>query len=64
MKVAGAEIVDDGGHWSSFSGALYVPEPRRLLAGLGSSLIFSGSDAGLNSEPWKLDPADKTRSVT
>jgi ELWxxDGT repeat protein len=64
VKVAGAEIVDDGSHWSSFSGTLYVPEPRRLLAGLGSSLIFSGSDAGLNSEPWKLDPADKTRSVT
>ena len=64
VKVAGAEIVDDGGHRYSFSGTLYVPEPRRLLAGLGSSLIFSGSDAGLNSETWKLDPADKTSRIS
>ena len=32
-----------------------------VLAALGTSLIFSGSDAGLNNEPWILDPADATR---
>jgi hypothetical protein len=47
--------------WTGLSGQGYVSPASGVLAALGTSLIFSGSDAGLNNEPWILDPADATR---
>ena len=64
VKIAGAEVNSDWISWVGLTGQGYSSESRKVLAAVGSSLIFSGSDAGLNNEPWKLDPADKTSRIS
>jgi ELWxxDGT repeat protein len=59
--VPGAAVIATDLDWTGLSGQGYVSPASGVLAALGTSLIFSGSDAGLNNEPWILDPADATR---
>lgn len=59
--VLGAAVIATDLDWTGLSGQGYVSPASGVLAALGTSLIFSGSDAGLNNEPWILDPADATR---
>jgi len=59
--VPGAAVIATDLHWTGLYGQGYVSPASGVLAALGTSLIFSGSDAGLNNEPWILDPADATR---
>jgi ELWxxDGT repeat protein len=59
--VPGAALFDADLRWQGLRGRKYVSPARGVLASLGTSLIFSGSDAGLNNEPWILEPADATR---
>lgn len=59
--VHGAAVTVADISWQGLEGQRYVSTSTGVLAALGSSLIFSGSDAGLNNEPWILTPADATR---
>ena len=59
----GAAVIATELSWTGLSGGKNISPARGVMASLGTSLIFSGSDAGLNNEPWFLEPADATRPV-
>lgn len=58
--VGGAAVTATDIRWQGLTSQQYVSISSGVLAPLGSSLIFSGSDAGLNNEPWVVVPADRT----
>ncbi|MFM7413920.1 MAG: hypothetical protein ACKO6E_12040, partial [Planctomycetota bacterium] len=62
--VAAAAVTVSDIRWQGLTGQQYTSASTGVLASLGSSLIFSGSDAGLNNEPWILSPGDRTSTAT
>ncbi|MFM7206957.1 MAG: FG-GAP-like repeat-containing protein [Planctomycetaceae bacterium] len=61
--VEAAAVMASDIRWTGLTGQQYVSVATGVLASLGSSLIFSGSDAGLNNEPWILKPGDRTSTA-
>jgi ELWxxDGT repeat protein len=62
-QVQGAAVTVSNIDFTGLTGQKYYSVAKDVLASLGSSLIFSGSDAGLNNEPWILAPADRTSTA-